>query len=111
MTFAPPALPMLLVLQLQIWDTAGQERFRTITRSYYRGAHAAVLTYDITRSQSFNSIPGWVNDVKRYAGKGAQTAMSLYVAGGKPSYVNSLLAHLCSLMRHMQELSSKDICM
>lgn len=61
--------------QLQIWDTAGQERFRTITRSYYRGAHAAILTYDITQSRSFNSIPGWVNDVKRYAGKGVQPAV------------------------------------
>uniref|UniRef100_A0A672I3L0 small monomeric GTPase n=1 Tax=Salarias fasciatus TaxID=181472 RepID=A0A672I3L0_SALFA len=27
-------------IKLQIWDTAGQERFRTITSSYYRGAHA-----------------------------------------------------------------------
>uniref|UniRef100_A0A6Q2Z4H4 small monomeric GTPase n=1 Tax=Esox lucius TaxID=8010 RepID=A0A6Q2Z4H4_ESOLU len=26
-------------IKLQIWDTAGQERFRTITSSYYRGAH------------------------------------------------------------------------
>jgi len=26
-------------VKLQIWDTAGQERFRTITSSYYRGAH------------------------------------------------------------------------
>lgn len=26
-------------LKLTIWDTAGQERFRTLTSSYYRGAH------------------------------------------------------------------------
>lgn len=25
-------------IKLQIWDTAGQESFRSITRSYYRGA-------------------------------------------------------------------------
>ena len=25
--------------KLQIWDTAGQERFRTITVSYFKGAH------------------------------------------------------------------------
>ena len=30
-------------IKLQIWDTAGQESFRSITRSYYRGAAGALL--------------------------------------------------------------------
>lgn len=36
-------------VKLQIWDTAGQERFRSVTRSYYRGAAGALLVYDISR--------------------------------------------------------------
>nr|XP_009686553.1 PREDICTED: ras-related protein Rab-43 [Struthio camelus australis] len=53
---------------LQIWDTAGQERFRTITQSYYRSANGAILAYDISKRGSFQSIPRWIEDVRKYAG-------------------------------------------
>jgi len=30
-------------IKATIWDTAGQERFRTLTSSYYRGAHGIIF--------------------------------------------------------------------
>ena len=39
-----------------VWDTAGQERFKTITSSYYKGAHGIIVAYDITDRESFNKI-------------------------------------------------------
>lgn len=51
-----------VTVRLQVWDTAGQESFRSITRSYYRGAIGALLVYDITNAQSFESLPNWLKD-------------------------------------------------
>jgi Ras-related protein Rab-2A len=53
------------VIKLQIWDTAGQESFRSITRSYYRGACAALLVYDISRRDTFQQLNRWLDETKQ----------------------------------------------
>ena len=35
------------IVKMQIWDTVGQERFRTITKSFFKGAHAIVLIFSV----------------------------------------------------------------
>ncbi|ESN93845.1 hypothetical protein HELRODRAFT_186059 [Helobdella robusta] len=54
-------------VKLQIWDTAGQERFRSVTRSYYRGAAGALLVYDISSRETFNSLVNWLSDARTLA--------------------------------------------
>ncbi|KAH1182457.1 hypothetical protein KIL84_010211 [Mauremys mutica] len=54
-------------IKLQIWDTAGQESFRSITRSYYRGAAGALLVYDITRRETFNHLTSWLEDARQHS--------------------------------------------
>lgn len=57
-------------VKLQIWDTAGQERFRTITSSYYRGAHGIIIVYDVTDQESFNNVKTWLQEIDRFGTAG-----------------------------------------
>jgi len=59
------------VVKLQLWDTAGQERFRTITHSYYRGAHSIMIVFDITNRETFDNVSVWMQDVKKFAATSA----------------------------------------
>ncbi|KAK1923582.1 P-loop containing nucleoside triphosphate hydrolase protein [Papiliotrema laurentii] len=54
-------------IKLQLWDTAGQERFRSVTRSYYRGAAGALLVYDITSRRSFVNLDKWLAECRALA--------------------------------------------
>ncbi|KAK6133254.1 hypothetical protein DH2020_033015 [Rehmannia glutinosa] len=54
-------------IKAQIWDTAGQERFRAVTSAYYRGAVGALLVYDISRRQTFESIGRWLNELQTHS--------------------------------------------
>jgi len=55
-------------VKLTIWDTAGQERFRTLTSSYYRGAHGIVYVFDVTRRETFESLGEiWMHEVGMYS--------------------------------------------
>ncbi|KAH1084475.1 hypothetical protein J1N35_024236 [Gossypium stocksii] len=55
-------------LKLTIWDTAGQERFRTLTSSYYRGAHGIILVYDVTQRETFTNLSDvWAKEVELYS--------------------------------------------
>ncbi|KAL5062005.1 hypothetical protein RYX36_023742 [Vicia faba] len=54
-------------IKLSIGDTAGQEMFRSITRSYYRGAAGALLVYDITRRETFDHLASWLEDARQHA--------------------------------------------
>ncbi|KAJ2198754.1 hypothetical protein IW144_001772 [Coemansia sp. RSA 522] len=66
-------------IKLQIWDTAGQESFRSITRSYYRGAVGALLVYDITRRDTFEHVATWLEDVRKHS----NTETTIILIGNK----------------------------
>lgn len=58
------------VVKLQIWDSAGQERFKTLTTTYYRGAHGIAVVYDVTDRNTFINCGSWLTEIERHACEG-----------------------------------------
>ena len=54
-------------IKLQIWDTAGHERYRTITQSYYRGAHTIVTVFDLTNRNTYIHVEKWLQEINKFA--------------------------------------------
>lgn len=50
-------------IKLVLFDTVGQERLATLRKRYYAGAHGAVVVYDVTRRETFESLDYWINEV------------------------------------------------
>lgn len=51
-------------MELLIWDTAGQEVYRGLAPMYYRSALIAVIVYDVTKSESYDSVDYWIRELK-----------------------------------------------
>ncbi|OCL13268.1 ras-domain-containing protein, partial [Glonium stellatum] len=66
-------------IKLQLWDTAGTERFRSVSRSYYRGAAGAILVYDIASHASFAALPTFLTDARALA----SPQLTVLLAGNK----------------------------
>jgi Ras-related protein Rab-2A len=73
-TSAPPTSPSKQQpqkhMKLSLWDTAGQETYKSITRSYFRGASGALLVFDISRKNTFLSATSWLHDLRQIAEEG-----------------------------------------
>ncbi|KAF2163744.1 hypothetical protein M409DRAFT_25928 [Zasmidium cellare ATCC 36951] len=77
-------------VKLQLWDTAGTERFRSVSRSYYRGAAGAVLVYDVCNQRSFAELQTFLNDARALA----SPQLTVVVAGNKADLVEASTAGL-----------------
>eukprot|EP00668_Euglena_longa_P015206 GGOE01019261.1.p1 GENE.GGOE01019261.1~~GGOE01019261.1.p1 ORF type:complete len:165 (-),score=48.75 GGOE01019261.1:570-1064(-) len=44
------------------------QRYRSVTRSYYRGATGALCVYDITCRESYDALPQWIQAARDLAG-------------------------------------------
>jgi Ras-related protein Rab-1A len=53
------------IVKIIIWDTAGQERFKTITRTFYKGAHVVIICFDLTNRETFENVDYWLEEINK----------------------------------------------
>lgn len=53
-------------LRFEIWDTAGQEKYHSVAPLYYRGAHAALIVYDISKRETFIRAQMWLKELEKH---------------------------------------------
>jgi len=76
-------------IKLQLWDTAGTERFRSVSRSYYRGAAGAILIYDVSSHASFSALPTFLMDARALASPN----LTVILAGNKSDLTDDSTCH------------------
>ena len=67
-------------ISLDIWDTAGQEKYKSLTKFFYKDAAVAILVYDITQKDTFESMKKyWYQQLQEFGSK----KIILGIAGNK----------------------------
>ena len=51
-------------------DTAGQERYQALTKTYFKGAHAILLLYNINKKKTFDNLEHWLQLIRENANPG-----------------------------------------
>ena len=62
-------------MKAQIWDTSGSERYRSITTGHYRQACGALLVFDVTDLDSYESLHYWVNQLRENSSEHIQICL------------------------------------
>ena len=54
------------IFDLNIWDTAGEEKYHALAPIFYRGAHGAIIIFDITNRATFKRAAEWFHELKQF---------------------------------------------
>ena len=59
-SFKDVTLDNNITLKLKLLDTAGQEKYKSLSKSFFRNAHAALFVFALNRMETFQHITEWV---------------------------------------------------
>ncbi len=61
-------VPGLGPVKIHTWDLAGQPQWSFVRETFYLGAHAMALVFDVNNPESIKHLPNWVSECRSKAG-------------------------------------------
>ncbi|MFX1570282.1 MAG: Rab family GTPase [Promethearchaeota archaeon] len=92
------------IVQLTLWDIGGQIKFETMRQQFYRGSDAVFLVFDLTRNETFKSIPRWYSDVLTQLKDRADT-LTGFIIGNKMDLIEQRIISVESVNNLASELN------
>ena len=56
-------------LTMMIWDILGQKSNSSLHSTYYSGSNGALMVFDLTRPDTLEALPKWLDDLTKVTGK------------------------------------------
>lgn len=78
-------------IKIYLWDTAGQEKFANLINVYFRDIDGAMILYDITNRNSFDSIENWIEKISMYNKN--KTDVPIIIVGTKTDLEKHRMVH------------------
>ncbi|MHA2362430.1 MAG: Rab family GTPase, partial [Candidatus Hodarchaeales archaeon] len=92
-------------VQYQIWDLAGQLEFGGVRATYYDGCFGSLMIFDITRPDSFQNLPTWIDELWTNSGRGK---VPIVILGNKADLKDQFPEHVRenAIQKYMDELNA-----
>ena len=68
---------------ISLIDTAGEERFKSITKTYFKGADCVLLIYDVTNRESYDNVSMWIDSIHDSIGNHETSKYIIVLMGNK----------------------------
>ena len=73
-------------ISLSLWDIGAQQYFKRYRKTYYDGAQAAFIVFDLTNPTSFENVKKWHNELKEFI---ENKDLPIIIIGNKADLVES----------------------
>ena len=68
---------------ISLIDTAGEERYKSITKTYFKGADCILLIYDVTNKESYDNVSMWIESIHDSIGNHETSKYIIVLIGNK----------------------------